>query len=63
MNGQISIECAHCSRQGAFWINAWKKTTKAGARYLSLSLRPKRLNEHGQTGDAAAARDDDDFFN
>jgi hypothetical protein len=29
-----------------YWVNAWGKTSaKSGKRYLSLSLRPKRVAE------------------
>jgi hypothetical protein len=24
-----------------FWLNAWIKTSKAGAKYMSLSVKPK----------------------
>jgi hypothetical protein len=58
-NGQIDVECAHCGKQTGFWMNGWRKVTKTGGKYLSLSLRPKRIGEHGQTGAAAAADGDD----
>lgn len=35
MNGSINIEGVE------YWVNAWTNTSKAGAKYLSLSVRPK----------------------
>lgn len=60
-NGQIDVECAHCGKQTSFWINGWRKVTKTGGKYLSLSLRPKKVGEHGRTASApqAAIADDD----
>ena len=54
-NGQIEVECAHCGKQTSFWINGWRKVTRTGGKYLSLSLRPKKVEEHGRTGTAPAA--------
>ena len=39
-------------------MSGWRKVTKAGGKYLSLALRPKRIGEHGRTGAAPAADDD-----
>ncbi len=58
MNGQITIQCAHCDQVTDFWMSGWRKVTKAGGKYLSLALRPKRIGEHGRTGAAPAADDD-----
>jgi hypothetical protein len=58
LNGQILVECS-CGRVTDYWLNAWRKVTKTGGKYLSLSLRPKRIGEHGQTGAASAANGDD----
>jgi hypothetical protein len=58
-NGQLALQCAHCSRVTDYWLSGWRKVTKAGGKYLSLSLRPKRIGEHGQTGTASAAKEDD----
>ena len=54
-NGQIEVECAFCGKQTSFWINGWRKVTRAGGKYLSLSLRPKRVGEHGRAAPAPAA--------
>lgn len=58
-NGQIDVECAHCSRTTAFWMNGFRKATKAGSKYLKLILRPKRIGEHGRTGATPPVDDSD----
>jgi hypothetical protein len=35
--GTINIDGAE------FWLNAWIKTSKAGEKYMSLSVRPKEV--------------------
>ena len=45
-----------------FWISAWVKYSKAGNKYLSLSVRPKEAKaetERQPAAPAAAAFDDD----
>jgi hypothetical protein len=56
-NAQIDVECAHCGKVTAFWLNGWRKVTKTGGKYLSLALRPKKLGESGRTGTRPAAAD------
>jgi uncharacterized protein (DUF736 family) len=29
-----------------YWVSAWIKSSKAGKKYMSLSLRPKQVQEH-----------------
>jgi hypothetical protein len=58
LNGQIQVECS-CGRVTDYWLSAWRKVTKAGARYLSISLRPKRAGEHGRTGATPPTTDSD----
>ncbi|HTJ10367.1 MAG TPA: hypothetical protein VL393_11845, partial [Candidatus Binataceae bacterium] len=53
-DAQIEIECAHCNQLTSFWIAGWNRATRAGAKYISLSLRPKKVGEHGRTGAAPA---------
>jgi hypothetical protein len=60
LNGVISVACAHCGKETTFWMSAWRKVSKAGAKYLSLKLRPKRIGEHGATGTTPAAAGDGD---
>jgi hypothetical protein len=36
MNGTINIEGTE------YWISGWKKVSKAGSGFLSLSVRPKQ---------------------
>ena len=40
-NAQVDIACEHCRRTTAYWLNAWKKVTKTGGKYLSLAFRAK----------------------
>jgi hypothetical protein len=58
MNGQIQIECS-CGRVTDYWLSAWRKVTKDGARYMSISLKPKKMGEHGVKGVAPGAPVDD----
>jgi hypothetical protein len=45
MNGSINIEGKE------YWVNAWTNTSKAGAKYLSLKVRPKEQQVAPQLGD------------
>jgi hypothetical protein len=58
-NAQIDVECGHCGKVTGFWINGWKKVTKTGGKYISLSLRPKTM--HSRPAGAAPANDGDDI--
>jgi hypothetical protein len=40
-NAHIDVECPHCGKTTAFWLNGWRKVTKAGAQFISLKLRAK----------------------
>lgn len=50
-----------------FWLDAWLKTSKAGNKYMSLSVKPKMAREHqgapANPPEQKAARDefDDDL--
>lgn len=38
-----------------FWIDAWIKSSKAGKKYMSLSVKPKMAREHkGGSGNPPA---------
>jgi uncharacterized protein (DUF736 family) len=38
-----------------FWLDAWIKTSKAGKKFMSLSIKPKMASEHaGATGNPPA---------
>lgn len=39
-NGSINVNGAE------FWLNAWIKTSKAGKKFMSLSVKPKMAREH-----------------
>jgi uncharacterized protein (DUF736 family) len=46
-----------------FWISSWLKTSKAGAKYMSLSVTPKNANNTRapvQSKSAPAAEEFDD---
>ena len=43
-----------------FWLNAWIMTSKAGEKYMSLSIRPKNEPKPQQERTNAARRDDFD---
>jgi uncharacterized protein (DUF736 family) len=47
-----------------YWISAWKKTSKAGTGFLSLSVRPKQEapRQSSQPTKKAKKDDLDDFF-
>ena len=60
LNGVISVACAHCGKETSFWMSAWKKVTKDGAKYFKLALRPKKMGEHGRTGTTPSAASDGD---
>lgn len=38
--GQINIDGKE------FWLDAWLKTSKAGKKFMSLSVKPKMAREH-----------------
>ena len=48
-NGTVNIDGTE------YWINGWLKTSKAGDKYISLSVRPK---ETGKAQTYASRRDD-----
>jgi hypothetical protein len=58
LNGQIDIACP-CGKTTAYWMNAWRRVTQAGSKYLSLSLKPKdALRGNGQPRQVVVADDD-----
>lgn len=51
--GQINID----GRE--FWLDAWIKSSKAGKKYMSLSIKPKMAQEHaGATRNPPARQPD-----
>lgn len=58
-NGQIEVECPKCHATSAFWINGWRKATKAGNKYLSIALKAKGGAAPERTADGAADNDGD----
>lgn len=58
MNGSINVDGKD------YWISGWKKTSKAGTNFLSLSVRPKEEQTRQvskPTTKAKAADFDDDL--
>jgi len=55
LNGQVDLLC-ECGRQQSFWINAWRRVTQGGTKYLALQFKPK----DGRSGPQDAARADSD---
>tara|TARA_R110000868_G_scaffold9875_1_gene48557 strand:- start:331 stop:579 length:249 start_codon:yes stop_codon:yes gene_type:complete len=47
-----------------YWISAWKKTSKAGTSFLSLSVRPKQEDPRQSSQPTRKTKKDDldDFF-
>jgi hypothetical protein len=57
MSGSINIEGVE------YWISGWKKQSKQGANFISLSVRPKEpVRQSSQPTNKAKADDFDDFF-
>jgi hypothetical protein len=52
--GTINIEGTE------YWLSAWIKTSKAGAKYMSLSVKPKE--ERASSGAGSVKRDMDDYI-
>ena len=53
MNGTINIEGVE------YWISGWKKVSKAGAGFISLSVRPKQEQTRQSSQPTKKAREDD----
>ncbi len=44
-----------------FWISSWLKTSKAGAKYMSLSVTPKNANNTRAPVQSKSAPADEEF--
>ena len=53
MSGTINIDGTE------FWISGWKKTSKAGTGFISLSVRPKQDQASKPSVPAKKAQDDE----
>ena len=53
MNGSINIEGTE------YWISGWKKTSKAGSGFISLSVRPKQDQASKPSKPVAKAKEDE----
>ncbi len=55
--GSGDITCPRCNARFQFWLNAWVKAARTGAKFFSVSFKPK--NSRSQA--AATAVDNDDI--
>ena len=55
MSGTINIDGTE------FWISGWKKVSKAGTGFLSLSVRPKQEQTSKPSVPAKKVKEDDPF--
>jgi uncharacterized protein (DUF736 family) len=53
MNGSINIEGVE------YWISGWKKVSKAGSGFISLSVRPKQEQTRQSSQPTKKAKEDD----
>ena len=56
MNGSINIEGTE------YWISGWKKVSKAGSGFISLSVRPKQDQASKPSAPAKRTQEPDDFL-
>jgi uncharacterized protein (DUF736 family) len=52
-NGSINVEGKE------YWLNGWIKMSKAGKKFMSLSVKPKQPKGAAPTGRKAAPVEDD----
>jgi uncharacterized protein (DUF736 family) len=53
MTGSINIDGTE------YWISGWKKTSKAGSGFISLSVRPKAEQTRQSSQPTKKAKEDD----
>jgi hypothetical protein len=46
--GQATLDCPHCARTIEIRLSGWIKTTRTGAKFLSLSFRSKAVERRGE---------------
>jgi len=56
MNGSINIDGTE------YWISGWKKVSKAGSGFISLSVRPKAEQTRQSSEPTKRAKEPDDFL-
>ena len=44
------ILCPHCQKKIPFWISAWKKMSKAGVQFMSMSFSVKEQQKQAPVG-------------
>ena len=55
MSGTLNVEGKE------YWISGWKKTSKAGTGFISLSVRPKQEQASKPSVPAKKVKEDDPF--
>lgn len=56
MNGSINIDGTE------YWISGWKKVSKAGSGFISLSVRPKAEQTRQSSEPTKRAKEPDPFL-
>ena len=56
MSGTLNVEGKE------YWISGWKKTSKAGTGFISLSVRPKQDQASKPSEPTKRAKEPDDFL-
>jgi hypothetical protein len=46
--GQATLDCPHCARSVELRLSGWLKTTRTGAKFLSLSFRSKAVERRDE---------------
>jgi hypothetical protein len=56
--GSADLTCPHCQKRFQTFVSGWLKTGRSGAKFLSLSFRPK---DSAPATAAASTADNDDL--
>jgi len=61
LTGQLDVACPACGHISAYWVNAWRKKTATGMKWLSIQLREKLTGGRGDAsqGERGSADDSD----
>lgn len=57
--GTLNAHCPHCGESTDFWVSAWRKVSGSGAKFLSISVKPKDMKASDPAKAAAGITDDD----
>jgi uncharacterized protein (DUF736 family) len=56
--GEATTKCS-CGKSTTFWLSAWIKTSRAGAKYMSMAYTEKDIQPEAPV--ATGLADDDDI--